>query len=358
MGSPIGQIKLSVGDKVRDTFVVRKKLGEGSCGTVFLVESVKDKQAYSYIKAAMKVEPFMKSKDDEILKMEVYVLKKLQKSKHACRLLLAGKMNNFSFLVMSLLGKELSDIRRRLPERRMSVASTLRIGVQSVEAIHDVHKIGFVHRDVKPTNFAMGHKDRDMLFIFDFGLARQIFFPDKRNRMKLREPRKKVSFRGTVRYCSVNVHQYKEQGRHDDLWSMFYMLIELITSTLPWKGMARRDSGRIKETIPDKALLAGCPSSFMELNAYLKKMTYFDEPNYDLFKTKFTDELTKQKSKLSDPFEWNLRKTNFRTDLEIAAERDEKAEIDKVVPLIVNNDINLYLRPSLSQYFKQNSSTG
>lgn len=36
----------------------------------------------------------------------------------------------------------------------------------------------------------------------------------------------------------------------------------------------------------------------MELNAYLKKMTYFDEPNYDLFKTKFTDELTKQKSKL------------------------------------------------------------
>uniref|UniRef100_F1L882 Serine/threonine-protein kinase n=1 Tax=Ascaris suum TaxID=6253 RepID=F1L882_ASCSU len=205
MGSPIGQIKLSVGDKVRDTFVVRKKLGEGSCGTVFLVESVKDKQ-----KAAMKVEPFMKSKDDEILKMEVYVLKKLQKSKHACRLLLAGKMNNFSFLVMSLLGKELSDIRRRLPERRMSVASTLRIGVQSVEAIHDVHKIGFVHRDVKPTNFAMGHKDRDMLFIFDFGLARQIFFPDKRNRMKLREPRKKVSFRGTVRYCSVNVHQYKE----------------------------------------------------------------------------------------------------------------------------------------------------
>ncbi|VDM27055.1 unnamed protein product [Toxocara canis] len=281
-------------------------------------------------KAAMKVEPFMKSRDDEILKMEVFVLKKLQKSKHACRILLAGKMNNFSFLVMSLLGKELSDIRRRLPDRKMSVASALRIGVQSVEAIQDVHMIGFVHRDVKPTNFAMGHKDRNMLYIFDFGLARQIFFPDKKNKLKLREPRKKVSFRGTVRYCSVNVHQYKEQGRHDDLWSMFYMLIELITATLPWKGMPRKDSGRIKETVTEKTLLAGCPSTFMELNAHLKKMTYFDTPNYELFKTKFVDELNKHKVKLSDPFEWNVRKTNFAADLGIAAERDEKAEIDKM----------------------------
>lgn len=47
---------------------------------------------------------------------------------------------------------------------------------------------------------------------------------------------------GTVRYCSVNVHNYKEQGRHDDLWSWLYMLIELVTNTLPWKGMARKDS--------------------------------------------------------------------------------------------------------------------
>ncbi|VDK42407.1 unnamed protein product [Anisakis simplex] len=298
MGSPVGPIKLNVGDKVRDQFIVRKKLGEGSCGT----------------KAAMKVEPFMKSKDDEILKMEVFVLKKLQKSKHCCRLLLAGKMNNFSFLIMSLLGKELSDIRRRLPDRKMSVASTLRIGVQSVEAIYDVHTIGFVHRDVKPTNFAMGHSDRNMLYIFDFGLARQIFFPDKKNKLKLREPRKKA---GIISTTALG-------------FSMFYMMIELITAKLPWKGMARRDSGRIKETVADKVLLSGCPSCFAELNAHLKKITYYDTPNYNLFKTKFIDELSKLKVKLSDPFEWNVRKTNFKADLGISAEKDEKAEIDKM----------------------------
>jgi hypothetical protein len=51
----------------------------------------------------MKVEPFMKNKDDEILKMEVFVLRKLQKSKHACKFYMAGREKSYSFLIMSLL---------------------------------------------------------------------------------------------------------------------------------------------------------------------------------------------------------------------------------------------------------------
>jgi tau tubulin kinase len=107
----------------------------------------------------MKVEPFMKCKDDEILKMEVYVLRKLQKSKHACRLLLAGKERNyrfvfiwhiyiryFSFLIMSLLGKELTELRRRYADRKMPPPVTLKIGLQALQAIQDLHLIGFVHR--------------------------------------------------------------------------------------------------------------------------------------------------------------------------------------------------------------------
>lgn len=45
----------------------------------------------------MKVEPLMKSKDDEILKMEVYVLKRMQQSKHVCRLLTAGKTASYKY---------------------------------------------------------------------------------------------------------------------------------------------------------------------------------------------------------------------------------------------------------------------
>ncbi|VDN04829.1 unnamed protein product [Thelazia callipaeda] len=327
MGTPVGPPKISLGDKIKDQFLVKKKLGEGSCGMVYQVLNIKDSK-----RSAMKVEPFMKSKDDEILKMEVFVLKKMQRSKHVCRLLAAGKTASYSFLIMSLLGKELSDIRRRLPDRKMSTVNVLKIGIQSTEAIYDLHKIGFVHRDIKPSNFAIGREDKiNTVFMFDFGLARQIMFPDKTGKLKLREPRKKVSFRGTVRYCSINVHRYKEQGRHDDLWSMFYMLIELISATLPWKGMARRDSGHTKETVNDRILLSGCPDCFSEINNHLKSLTYADVPHYEMFRTKFIKELSKLKAKPTDAFEWNDRgalKSDAVTPHD--NEKDVKAEIDKM----------------------------
>ena len=126
----------------------------------------------------MKVEPFMKSKDDEILKMEVFVLRKLQRSKHSCKFYMAGREKNYSFLIMSLLGKELSDLRRRFPDRKMPLSIALRIGLQGLQAIQDLHSVGFVHRDVKPTNFACSASNKNLLVIFDFGLARQIFITE------------------------------------------------------------------------------------------------------------------------------------------------------------------------------------
>ncbi|RCN25626.1 hypothetical protein ANCCAN_28660 [Ancylostoma caninum] len=81
MGTPLGPVKINLGDKIKDQFVVKKKIGEGACGQVYLVH-VLDKNGKPRGKAAMKVEPLMKSKDDEILKMEIFVLKKIQK-RHA-----------------------------------------------------------------------------------------------------------------------------------------------------------------------------------------------------------------------------------------------------------------------------------
>lgn len=44
--------------------------------------------------------------------------------------------------------------------------------------------------------------DRGIVYILDFGLAR--FFADAKG--KLRPPRQRASFRGTMRYCSVASH--------------------------------------------------------------------------------------------------------------------------------------------------------
>ncbi|EYB86082.1 hypothetical protein Y032_0286g1410 [Ancylostoma ceylanicum] len=191
MGTPLGPVKINLGDKIKDQFIVKKKIGEGACGQVYLVH-VLDKNGKPRGRAAMKVEPLMKSKDDEILKMEIFVLKKIQNSRHVCRCLASGKTDSYTFVVMSLLGKELSDIRRRLPNRKISTPSTLRISIQVIRGLQDLHEAGFVHRDVKPSNLAMGLYNTQVVYIFDFGLARQILLPGDGGRLRLREPRNKV----------------------------------------------------------------------------------------------------------------------------------------------------------------------
>lgn len=84
-----------------------------------------------------------------------------------------------------------------------------------------------------------------------------------------------MCFHGTVRYCSLNVHQYKEQGRHDDLWSMLFMLIELVTANLPWKGLNRKESGLKKEVVTDKQLLVVIFLDFVIFSVFVMKQKIY-----------------------------------------------------------------------------------
>lgn len=50
------------------------------------------------------------------------------------------------YIVMEILGKNLNDIRRYLPLKRFTIASTCRAGQQCIEALKNLHKIGYIHR--------------------------------------------------------------------------------------------------------------------------------------------------------------------------------------------------------------------
>jgi len=75
---------------------------------------------------------------------------------------------------MELLGENLSELRRKQPDSRFSLSTSLRLGVQMVRATEAVHKLGYIHRDIKPSNFVIGpapHRVRQC-YVIDFGLAR------------------------------------------------------------------------------------------------------------------------------------------------------------------------------------------
>jgi serine/threonine protein kinase len=74
--------------------------------------------------------------------------------KHACKFYGCGRNDKFNYLVMSLQGKNLADLRRESPKQCFSVSTSIRLGAQILLAIKEIHSIGFLHRDIKPVNVA------------------------------------------------------------------------------------------------------------------------------------------------------------------------------------------------------------
>jgi hypothetical protein len=56
----------------------------------------------------------------------------------------------FNFMVMQMLSSNLSDIRKRQPGARFSIATTALLAKQMLYAIQKLHDQGYLHRDIKP----------------------------------------------------------------------------------------------------------------------------------------------------------------------------------------------------------------
>lgn len=49
MAQPLGSVKLEMGDTIKSLYTVKRKLGEGACGAVYLVQSTKDPNVSTYL---------------------------------------------------------------------------------------------------------------------------------------------------------------------------------------------------------------------------------------------------------------------------------------------------------------------
>lgn len=157
---------------------------------------------------------------------------------HIPAILSSGKQHECPFIVMQMLGKNLSELRRREKGRRLSHGTVYRVSEQIVIGLRHLHEHGYLHRDVKPSNACCGRSGLDVrqVYIVDFGMmhsgymkwngmvagmARQ--YRDKNGHV--RRARDYAGFRGTVRYVSPTIHARMEPGPCDDLIGWLYSIV-------------------------------------------------------------------------------------------------------------------------------------
>ena len=266
--------------KKNNRFNIIKLLGEGSFSKTYSAfDTILEK------KVALKIEK--PEKEKRVLKMEYDTLKVLQKCNSVPIVYdFIENSDDKSFIVMELLGINISNFIKLF---NPDVVSCVNILVQMLCSIEDIHNLGYVHRDIKPSNFVMGNKEgtnKDKIYIVDFGLAKNHL--DKNGNPHT--PKKQSEFRGTLTYASMNAHNKKELGRRDDLFSFFFIVLEMLGVKLPWRDSSKKANR--EEVAKNKDLCLNNPDNFIFLNQvthreelrkifdHIIKLNYETKPNY------------------------------------------------------------------------------
>ncbi|KAL1284533.1 putative serine/threonine-protein kinase [Trichinella pseudospiralis] len=324
---PKKEISLEVDTVINNRWTVMQKLGEGSYGLVY---QVKDECGQHY---AMKIE---EKEKQGVLATEAMVLSSFQDKKHGLKLVEYYQLERFNFMVMTLAGKNLTNLRRSMKNRKFSLETTVNLGIQMMEAIRDLHEIGYLHRDVKGSNYGIGINadDKRNVYLIDFGMARRY----KTERGQLIPPRSVVAFRGTVRYASPHCHARKDYGRRDDLYSWLYTLVEFRRGYLQWRNANNEDEvARMKNQLMPSEILGNMPRQFYEILAKLNVMTFSETPNYNWFISQLMNVLKSIDKDQTAPFDWEIANSSS-SDQAVLEDAENKQLIALQKPACMDNN--------------------
>jgi serine/threonine protein kinase len=143
---------------------------------------------------------------------------------HIARLLDSGEQEWLVYYVMSYA--EGQTLRERLDGGQFSIAETLRLAADLLDALDHAHSQGIIHRDVKPANVVLSSEGAILL---DFGIARAVIASgtDQLTRSGIAV--------GTSTYMSPEqITALADIDHRSDLYSMGCMLFECLAGQPPF----------------------------------------------------------------------------------------------------------------------------
>ena len=146
--------------------------------------------------------------------------------------------NDFNFLTMQLCGDNFENI---LENNKLTENCKFYLVFHFLYVLSSIHKCGIIHRDIKLSNFVLNEKinnniDRIVPMIIDLGLSKE-YYRYENGKVLMVQPYQIKSITGTIRYISMNIHAFNSPTIVDDLISLCYCLIVIMTEKqLPWVG--------------------------------------------------------------------------------------------------------------------------
>jgi serine/threonine protein kinase len=276
------------------SFRILAKIGSGGFSELFLASTT------SGVEVALKVEN--SSQRQKVLRREASVFQALMGCTYIPRPFSFELAGPFCLLAMECLGPSISAVQAELRHGKFSLSTSLRIGIEIIRGLREMHARGFVHRDVKPSNIVLRPSFFRPIALIDFGLARKFINSETHQPLP---PRVHPGFIGTSQFASYNALKGRDLGPRDDILSSVYTILQMRIGQLPW-----RDFGNHGKDLWDRLnvkmdrVFCQVPKQIAQIYGIARRLQVFENPNYDLLIALLNQAMTETECSWETPYEW------------------------------------------------------
>ncbi|NIM91494.1 MAG: protein kinase [Candidatus Aminicenantes bacterium] len=212
---------LAQGTLLADRFEVLEEIGSGGMGTVYRVLDKKINEEVAL--KLLKPEVAEKEKTIERFKNELKLARRIT-HKTVCRMHDIHEDAGNIFITMEYVpGEDLKSLIQRTGS--LSTEKTVTVAQQVGEGLSEAHRLGVIHRDLKPQNIMIDSQGSAK--IMDFGIARQLSGP---------ELTAEGVMIGTPHYISPEQTEGATVDQRTDIYAMGAILYEMVTGRPPFEG--------------------------------------------------------------------------------------------------------------------------
>ena len=236
-------------------YELREKLGSGGVSTVYRAWDMVRREEL----AVKVIHPHLV--EDELIvqrfKQEIAITRKISHP-GIVRYYEMLESDEGAYLTLEYLSG--GDVKMHLRERGpMSVAETLRMGGEMLQALQAAHELGVIHCDIKPHNILLDSEGH--IRITDFGFARSSLSLDMTERGNV----------GTPDYAAPEIALGEFPDARSDLYSCGVTLFEMLSGRLPFQSNSPHQTLWKHANAPVPSVRAYSPSVPGALDQIIKK---------------------------------------------------------------------------------------